>query len=56
MKTTLDEGTTGKKKDEDVDMARHLESGGPGDGVMGEADKGIVVMILDFPFSLNSSW
>lgn len=39
MRTTV--GSAGEKRDQDVDMARHLEPGGPGGGIRGESDKGM---------------
>lgn len=42
MKTILESnGNDRNKKDEDMDMARRLETGEPG-GILGETDKGIV--------------
>lgn len=46
MKTTF---RSGEHKDEDLKMARQLETGEPGGGLRGETDKGMLFCI-HFPF------
>ena len=46
MKTTFG---SGGNKDEDLKMARQLETGEPGGGLRGEADKGMLYCV-HFPF------